>query len=108
MLCGLRTDIRLFPWLQDLNHAEFHLWSGSLDRIVTSDTKPFFNAYQRYIHLHSFNYTEESKGTPFEGDPFFGNEEVLKRHLNHSATYSDLVRMLLLHNYGGQYPWGGY
>ena len=69
---------------------------------MTSETKPFFEAFQRFIHLHHFNYSEEVRGTPFEEDSFFGDEGVLKRHLNHSATYSDLVRMLLLHNYGGE------
>ena len=90
-------------FIQDLKHTELHIWSESLDRVVTSQTRSYFKTYKKFIHLHHFNYKTEVKGTPFEGDMFFGADVgIIKGHLGHPATYSDLVRIILLHNYGGE------
>ena len=53
--------------------------------------------------MRKFDYEREIKGTVLEGDPYFGSEKIVRATVpdGKMASYSDLVRYVLLHNYGG-------
>jgi hypothetical protein len=39
-------------------------------------------------------------GTPWEGDAFFGNGSLVRNFMPMAGSWSDVVRILLLHKYG--------
>ena len=53
--------------------------------------------------MKKFDYGKEIKETVLEGDKYFGSEKVVRAFIppGKMASYSDLVRYILLHNYGG-------
>lgn len=53
--------------------------------------------------MRKFDYAAEVKGTVLEGDAYWGSEATVKASVPEGkmASYSDLVRYILLHNYGG-------
>lgn len=63
----------------------------------------FFTYFQDKVSVKQFNYDIEIKGTVLEGDAYFGSEKTVKAAIppRKTASYSDLVRYVLLHNYGG-------
>lgn len=90
------------PCLQNLRYAKLHLWVGNYSNVYNANTKPFFNEFKQYIEIRQFDYKSEVVGTPFAGDPFFGNSSSVRKHIPALGAYSDIVRLLLLHNYGGE------
>ena len=65
----------------------------------------FFSNFRDKVSVKKFDYGKEIKGTVLEGDKYFGSEKVVRAFIppGKMASYSDLVRYILLHNYGG--PW---
>ena len=63
----------------------------------------FFRDFGDNISVRRFDYGREVKGTVLEGDPYFGSEATVRAAIpaGKMASYSDLVRYILLHNYGG-------
>eukprot|EP00877_Chromochloris_zofingiensis_P011226 jgi/Chrzof1/6357/Cz18g05160.t1 len=86
---------------QDLRHTKMIIWSPHVDQLLPNQTKTFFESYKQYIEVRAWNYSQQIIGTPWEKDPFFGDHALVQKHLDTSATYADIVRLLLLHNYGG-------
>jgi len=86
-----------------LRKTELILWADDPATIVNNDTHPFFRAFASNIRVHRFNYSGEITGTPLDGDPYFGSEAAIKASVpkEKPASFSDLVRYILLHNYGG-------
>lgn len=89
--------------MQDMNRTQLILWTDDPAALLTAETAPFFEAFSDSVSLERFQYAEQVVGTPLDGDAFFGSEAVVKGALppGKLASYSDLVRYLLLHNYGG-------
>lgn len=87
---------------QDLRHTKMIIWSPHVDQLLPNQTKTFFESYKQYIEVRAWNYSQQIIGTPWEKDPFFGDHALVQKHLDTSATYADIVRLLLLHNYGGE------
>jgi hypothetical protein len=79
------------------------LWAEEPADIVNNNTRPFFEGFARNIAVRRFNYSAELRGTVLEGDPYFGSEAAIRASVpkGKPASYSDLVRYVLLHNYGG-------
>jgi hypothetical protein len=63
--------------------------------------RAFLHTWRSVIQVRQFDYDAELRGTPWAGHPFFGNHSAVRAAMRAPATYSDLVRMLLLHNHGG-------
>lgn len=53
------------------------------------------------ITLRVFDHAAEVKGTPLEEHPLFADPVKLKRVMFTPATYTDVLRLIILHNYGG-------
>ena len=90
--------------LQDLSRTKLILWADNPGTVVNSDTRPFFEAFSDNLIVRRFDYTAEVKGTVLDGDAYFGSAAVIKASLpaeRGMAVFSDLVRYLLLHKYGG-------
>lgn len=70
---------------------------------LLSHLQDFFNNFRDQISVRKFDYEREIKGTVLEGDPYFGSEKIVRATVpdGKMASYSDLVRYVLLHNYGG-------
>ena len=66
---------------------------------------PWSSTQVLHLSMRSFGHLRaQVAGTPLEGDSYFGSEAAIKASLpkeRRMAVYSDLVRYLLLHNYGG-------
>lgn len=88
---------------QNLSKTKLILWAENPEDIVTNDTAAFFKGFADNIELRRFDYTAEIKGTTLEGNTYFGSEAAIKASVpkGKPASYSDLVRYVLLHNYGG-------
>ena len=72
-------------------------------KLLACSLQGFFEDFQDKVSVREFNWGKEIKGTVLEGDAFFGSEQNIKAALppGKMASYSDLVRYVLLHNYGG-------
>ncbi|GBF93069.1 hypothetical protein Rsub_05680 [Raphidocelis subcapitata] len=86
---------------QDLDRSRLTLWTHSESAVVTNDTAPFFERWAGQISVRVFDYGAEVAGTPLEGHPFFGDHAAVKAAMIAPATYTDLLRLVILHNYGG-------
>jgi hypothetical protein len=88
---------------QDLRKTKLLLWADNPHDIVNKDTRAFFDGFSSNIEVRHFNYTAEVQGTVLEGDAYFASEAAIKASVpkGKPASYSDLVRYILLHNYGG-------
>ena len=71
--------------------------------LLACHLQDFFTNFQDKVSVKQFNYDTEIKGTVLEGDAYFGSEKTVKAAIpaRKTASYSDLVRYVLLHNYGG-------
>ena len=89
--------------LQDLGKTRLILWTDDPSLILTESTRPFFAGFSQNIRVQRFDYAAEVRGTVLEGDAYFGSEQAVKASLppDKPASYSDLVRYILLHNHGG-------
>ena len=89
--------------LQDLGKTRMILWADDPELILTGSTRPFFAGFSQNIRVQRFDYEAEVGGSLLEGHAYFGSERAVKASLppDKPASYSDLVRYLLLHNYGG-------
>ncbi|KAI8469040.1 MAG: hypothetical protein J3K34DRAFT_425270 [Monoraphidium minutum] len=96
-LVGLQS----YLMTQDLDRSHMTLWTHNVSVMVTDKTAAFFDEWRDHITVKAFDYEAEIKGTPFEGDPFLGNLTTLKKAMFAPATFTDVVRLLILHNYGG-------
>ena len=72
-------------------------------KLLACTLQDFFANFQDKVSVKQFNYRTEVQGTVLEGDPYFGGEKTVKAAIppGKTASYSDLVRYILLHNYGG-------
>jgi len=52
-----------------------------------------YTAIQKYAEVRQFNLKEGEVGTPFEGKAYYYKKQL--------ATYSDVIRCMLLYKYGG-------
>lgn len=86
---------------QDLSRTKLIVWTPNITRIFNSNTSSFFAAWQDFIQVREFCYELELLGTPWEHHPFFSSHAAVKAAMPVAATYSDLVRLLLMHNHGG-------
>ena len=69
----------------------------------TDATAPFLDTWVAVgqLDLRVFEYEKEIAGTPLEGHEFFRNHSRVRRAMIAPATYTDLLRVVILHNYGG-------
>ena len=77
------------------------IWIPEPELVYNNKTSAFFDAFSDYITLQQFDYDAEVQGTPWEGDQFFGNGTLVKQMMPAPGSYSDVVRIMLLHKYGG-------
>ena len=70
---------------------------------ILAGMQDFFREFGDNISVRRFDYGKEVKGTVLEEDPYFGSEATVRAAIpaGKMASYSDLVRYILLHNYGG-------
>mmetsp|Transcript_16851 Transcript_16851/g.31912 ORF Transcript_16851/g.31912 Transcript_16851/m.31912 type:complete len:408 (-) Transcript_16851:256-1479(-) len=98
-------EMLLRSWLitQDLQRSRFYLWTtGSSEARSNGPSLPqWFKDYYPYVSLRLFDYSSEIIGTPLEHSRHFHSWEKLTNTSMPIATVSDVVRNVLLHNYGG-------
>lgn len=64
----------------------------------------FFKAFARYVHVRQLPpWTELVEGSPLQGDPFWSNHTAVKKNIFTVAGYADILRLVLLHKYGGMW-----
>eukprot|EP00879_Flechtneria_rotunda_P011521 GHRR01012035.1.p1 GENE.GHRR01012035.1~~GHRR01012035.1.p1 ORF type:complete len:352 (+),score=65.71 GHRR01012035.1:946-2001(+) len=95
-------SFKAFLMTQNLHMAKLVLWVPSIEAVVQYNTsKPFFDTYADYIDIRVFDYAQEVQGTTWQDDPFFGNGTLVKSMMPDLGSYTDVVRTLILHKYGG-------
>lgn len=70
--------------------------------VVPNKSAEFFETFKEFVSVRVFDYDDVITGTPFQGDPFFGNGSLVKEHMPNAGSYSDIVRILILNKYGGE------
>jgi hypothetical protein len=89
--------------LQNLANAHLTVWASDISKVVVPNkSAEFFQEFSDFITVRQFDYDDAIKGTPFEGDPFFGSGTLVKNFTPAAAAYSDVVRLLILNKYGGK------
>ena len=83
--------IKSFLATQDLNHCEMIVWSD-----YNIENNPLIQPYKKYLDLRVWNPHEEAKGTVLEG-----YNEILNAKDHKYYLQSDLLRLIVLHKYGG-------
>lgn len=93
--------IRPHQVTQDLRRTRFIMWVLDFkDLTGQPEVKDFFDRFRAHVQLRRIRWRELTAGTPFEGHPYFGNLQVLRQTLTRAAI-GDLLRLLLVHRYGG-------
>lgn len=87
--------------MQDLTRSHMIIWLPTPELVYNNKTSAFFDAFTEHITLQPFDYSAEVKGTPWERDQFFGNGMLVKQMMPAPGAYSDVVRIIALHKYGG-------
>lgn len=99
---GNLIAIKAYLLTQNLFKTELWLWTDDPSKIMTGDTKPLLETFSDVVRVKKFVWDDEIKGTPLENDDYFGNHfQVRSDFEGFLAGYGDLVRHLLLYNYGG-------
>jgi hypothetical protein len=85
-----------------------YIWVPDASKVVVPNkSEEFFQEFSDYITVRQFDYDDAIQGTPFKGDPFFGNGTLVKSSMPAAGSYSDIVRILILNKYGGKCITGG-
>lgn len=106
---GPRPPLAPLTPRQDRDRSHLTLWTYPDDPpLRNANTTAFLDHWVAAgdISIRAFDYNEQVKGTPLEGDAVFGEYGRLRKAMVTMATYTDVVRLLLLHNYGGAAVWG--
>jgi hypothetical protein len=86
-----------------------YIWVPDASKvIVPNKSEEFFREFSDYITVRQFDYDDVIQGTPFKGDPFFGNGTLVKSSMPAAGSYSDIVRILILNKFGGEGRTGGW
>ena len=99
---GNFVALRAYLLTQNLHTTQLWLWTDHPAQIINDDTRPFFEMFSDVITVKEFVWDTEIEDTPLADDPYFGNHfQVRSDFEDFLAGYGDLVRHLLLYNYGG-------
>jgi hypothetical protein len=89
--------------MQNLANAHLTVWASEVSKVVVPNkSAEFFQEFKDYVTVRQFDYDDAILGTPFEGDPFFGNGTLVKTFTPAAAAYSDVVCLLILNKSGGE------
>lgn len=78
------------------------VWVPDISKVVVPNkTEELFKEFSDYVTVRQFDYDDVIQGTIFKPDVFFGNGTLVKSHMPHAGSYSDIVRILILNKYGG-------
>jgi hypothetical protein len=88
---------------QDVRRTRLTVWTPSRQHLLAGSpaVAAFFHTWRAHVELREFHYDAQVARTPWATDPFFGNHTAVRAAMIAPATYSDVVRLLLLHNHGG-------
>ncbi len=97
----ITLSLKAFVITQDLRRARLLFWSP-LDDIeaIKKANVTIFERLHPHVTLKEFDYEQEIRGTPLLLSRHFSNWTRFSKLAN-PPTQSDIVRILLLHNYGG-------
>lgn len=99
---GNLVAIKAYLLTQNLLKTQLWLWTDSIDTIVNNDTRSFFHTFADVLSVKTFSWNEEIENTPLAGHEYFSNYTRLRSDFeDFLAGYGDLVRHVLLYNYGG-------
>jgi len=95
--------IKSYLLTQNTSRTIMFVWTeyAQLQQALASTLGRLVLAHQAYVQLRAWDYDIQIIGTPLEGSPHFGSYAALMNQSLPLVAYSDLVRLLLLHNYGG-------
>lgn len=98
---GQLLAMKAYLLTQNLWRTKLIVWAPEVAEIVTQQTEPFFEAFGEFVEVRRFVWETEVVGTAFHKHQTFGEQARLFKHFTAIAPYTDLVRVVLLHNYGG-------
>ncbi|KAG2491638.1 hypothetical protein HYH03_010009 [Edaphochlamys debaryana] len=101
-----RRDLALFKSFlltQDLSRSVLRAWVDDPGR--TLDRHPggqWLRSFEPHVQARGLPvWAELLAGTPLAGHAFWGNQSLVRERVHSLAGYADVVRLLLLHRYGG-------
>lgn len=95
---GYYLSMKAYLITQDLRRTQLIIWTDNSTMKLLANNQ-FFKKCHPYIQVQVFDYEYEIRNTPLEKHSFFHSGGSLLRVLG-ASTFSDIVRNLLLHNYG--------
>lgn len=101
--CQHTSCCRRTSHAQDLTRSHLNVWVPRRGALTDDNeaVASFFEAFKPFITLRVFDYAAEVKSTLWEHDPFFGDGDMVKANMPDAGAFTDVVRILLLHKYGG-------
>lgn len=101
---GFLLSFKSYLVTHDLTKTKMILWVDQDDfanvMYGNSIASKFFRRNRKYLDVRVWVYEQEIQGTPLAESQIFQNDAILKSTA-FKTTYSDVVRCVLLHNYGG-------
>ena len=99
---GNLVAIKAYLMTQNLFKTQLWLWTDDPAKITTDSTKQLLDTFSDVVTVKKFVWDDEIQGTPLQDDEYFGNHfQVRSDFETFLAGYGDLVRHILLYNYGG-------
>jgi hypothetical protein len=101
-----RLELLLRAWLktQDLRRSRFYLWTtgGRVSDNKTAFVPDWLHRFAPYVTLRQFDYDHEAQATPLALSRHFAAWETINATTHGlPGLQSDLIRNILVHNYGG-------
>ena len=99
---GNLLAVKAYLLTQNLFKTQLWLWTDDPSKIINPSTQEFFDTFSDVVTVKKFVWDDEVEQTPLAGHPYFGNHfQVRSDFEDFLAGYGDLVRHMLLYNYGG-------
>ena len=95
---GYFLSIKAYLITQDLRQTRLIIWTDDGNTTSLANNQ-FFRKHYPYVRVKIFNYDFEIRNTPLEKHSFFRSADLIRRAFD-ASTFSDIVRNLILHNYG--------
>jgi hypothetical protein len=90
--------LRAWMITQDLRRSRFYMWATAM----TSIHPEWLEQFSPYVTLRMFDYDHETRGTPLSLSKHFSSWDVFNATTYASkAVQSDVIRNVILYNYGG-------
>lgn len=94
--------VKAWALTQDLRRSKLIIWLPSAE-VDKHTGNSMLTSLDPHVSLKAFDYQKEIAGTPLELSAHFNNQTKILEGMDDMrlTSFSDIIRLVLLHNYGG-------